>query len=132
MRLGEDQMQPSTHDATRDQGAKAGTGAVLLTGAGLVAAFGAAACCGLPLILAGFGLGYAWLLGPALLAAPHLTLLLVTAPLLLTGGAVLLWRQSRARCASNAICARPEVRAATLIGLLLGVAFLTLGYAYME
>lgn len=128
-------MQVSTHEAARgprDQGAREGTGAVLLTGAGLVAAFAAAACCGLPLMLAGFGLGYAWLLGPALLAAPHVTLLLVIAPMLLTGGAVLLWRQSRTACDSNAICARPVVRAATLICLLLGVAFLYLGYAYMD
>src|SRR5689334_6750029 len=98
---------PDTEDLTRVPSGTAATGAVVLTTAGLLASFGAAACCGLPLILAGFGLSYAWLLRPALLAAPYLTLLLVIAPLFLGGGAFLLWRQSRAACASNAICARP-------------------------
>lgn len=138
-------MQDSTHDtapravrndadisARRGQSAKAGSSAVLLTAGGLVAAFGAAACCGLPLVLAGLGLGLAWLIAPASLAAPYLAFLLVIAPLFLAGGAVLLWRQSRATCASNTICARPAVRAATFLCLLLGAALLYLGYAYMD
>ena len=115
-----------------DRSAKTGSGAVMLTAGGLVAAFGAAACCGLPLVLAGFGLGSAWLIAPASLAAPYLTALLVIAPLFLLGGAVLLWRQTRTVCASNAICARPMVHAATFVCLLLGAALLYLGYAYMD
>src|SRR5258705_205205 len=62
------EMQDSTHDTApravrndadistrRGQSPKAGSSAVLLTAGGLVAAFGAAACCGLPLVLAGLG-----------------------------------------------------------------------------
>lgn len=138
-------MQDSTPDAVphvarheadifprRGESAKGANGAVLLTAGGLVTAFGAAACCGLPLVLAGLGLGSAWLIAPASWAFPYLTLLLVTAPLFLAGGAVLLWRQSRSTCTSKAICARPAIRVATIIGLLLGTALLYLGYAYMD
>jgi len=131
------EMQDSTPHAAppaarHEADTKTGSGAVMLTAGGLIAAFGAAACCGLPLVLAGLGLGSAWLIAPASLAAPYLTFLLAIAPLFLIGGAVLLWRQTRTVCASNAICARPVVRAATLVCLLLGVALLYLGYAYMD
>lgn len=128
-------MTPLTHDVShkaRDERATAGAGAVLLTISGLAVAFGTAACCGLPLILASLGLGSAWLIRPALLAAPHLALLLAISPLLLAGGAGLLWRQSRQTCEGKAICGRPAVRALTLLCLLLGIALLYLGYAYRD
>lgn len=124
-------MGAKEHRETR--GAKTtGTGAVMLTAGGLIAAFGAAACCGLPLVLAGFGLGSAWLIGPASLTAPYQTLLVAIAAVCLAGGAILLWRQRNTVCASDAICARPMVRMATLLTLLLGTAFLYLGYAYYD
>jgi len=63
--------------------------------------------------------------------APHLTLLLFIASLLLTGGVVLLWRQGRMACASNAICARPSVRVATLACQLLAAALLYLRHVYI-
>lgn len=109
-----------------------GAAAALLTLGGLVAAFGVASCCGLPLVLATLGLGTAWLGGFALLAAPHRVLLLAAATLCLAGGAgFLLWRQrGAATCAPGAICTRPAIRGATLIGLLAGLALLYLGYAY--
>lgn len=108
-----------------------GAGAVALTAAGLVAAFGVASCCGLPFLLATAGLGTAWLGGFALLAAPHRAFLLAAATACLAGAAVLLWRQrSVALCAPGAICARPAIRGVTLIGLLVGLALLYLGYAY--
>ncbi len=107
------------------------SGPVLLTLAGLAAAFGVASCCALPLLLATLGLGTAWLGGVALLTAPHRPILLVAAALCLAGAAVLLWRQRRAAvCAPGAVCARPAVRHLTLAGLLLGLALLTFGYAY--
>ncbi len=72
-----------------------GSGAVLLTASGLAAAFAVASCCGLPFILATFGLGTAWLYSVAVLAAPHRVALLAAAAICLVGGAVLLWRQRR-------------------------------------
>jgi mercuric ion transport protein len=113
-----------------DQPAR-GVGAVALTAAGLIAAFGVASCCGLPFLLATAGLGTAWLGGFALMAAPHRMLLLAAATVCLVGAAVLLWRQRRAAvCAPGAICSRPAIRGATLAGLLVGLVLLCLGYAY--
>src|SRR5258708_33295435 len=47
-----------------------GAGAAALTLGGLAAAFGAASCCALPILLSGAGLGTAWLGGVAELSAP--------------------------------------------------------------
>ncbi len=116
---------------TLDDRPARGAGAVLLTLTGLVAAFGVASCCGLPLLLATFGLGTAWLGGFALLAAPHRAFLLAGAAVCFVGAAVLLWqRRSAAACSPGAICARPAMRGVTMSGLLVGVVLLYLGYAY--
>src|SRR5258708_9175962 len=105
-----------------------GSGAVFLTLGGLLAAFGVAACCGLPFLLATLGLGTAWLGGFALLAAPHRLLLLAAATLCLGSASVLLWRQRRApSCTPGAICTRPAIRSITVIGLLVRLALLYLG-----
>ena len=108
-----------------------GIGAVLLTVAGLGSAFAAAACCGLPVLLAGAGLGAAWLGAVAELAAPYRLALLAVAALSIAGGAVALWRQRKpAYCRAGAVCARPTVRGLMALGLLLGLVLLYLGYAY--
>ena len=113
----------------KDSSRAAGTGSVLLTVSGLAAAFGVASCCGLPFLLATVGLSTAWLTGFALLAAPHRGVLLVVGAVCLAGGAVLLWRQRRmSTCTPGAFCSRPAVRGLTLIGLLLGLGLLYLGY----
>ena len=46
-------------------------GAALLTLSGIGAAFGVAACCALPIMLATAGIGTAWLAGIASVTAPH-------------------------------------------------------------
>jgi mercuric ion transport protein len=108
-----------------------GTSALLLTLGGLATAFGVASCCGLPLLLATLGLGTAWLGGVASLAAPHRPFLLASATVCLAGAAVLLWRQQRrVACTPDAVCARPAVHRLTLVGLLLGLVLLYLGYTY--
>jgi mercuric ion transport protein len=107
------------------------SGTVLLTLAGLAAAFGAASCCGLPLLLASLGLGSAWLAGLALFAAPHRLLLLVLGTAGLGAGAWLLWRQARAgACAPGTWCATPAFRGTLLGGLIVGGLLLYLGIAY--
>jgi mercuric ion transport protein len=116
-------------NASRDQPAR-GSGAVLLTLGGLVAAFGVASCCGLPFMLATLGLGTAWLGGFALLAGPHRLFLLTAATACLTGAAILLWRQRAVMCAPGAVCTRPAIRRVTILGLLVGLVLLYLGYTY--
>jgi mercuric ion transport protein len=118
-------------DAARDR-LNRGVGAVLLTAAGVVAAFGVASCCGLPFVLTTAGLGTAWLGAFALIAAPHRAFLLAAATICLVCAAVLLWRQRRITvCAPGAICSHPAVRSGTLACLLVGLALLYLGYAYV-
>lgn len=107
------------------------TGTALLTVASLAAAFGAASCCGLPLLLGSLGFGTAWLTGLALLAAPHRLLLLAVGTVGLAAGALLLWRQWRAAtCTPDALCAKPAFRGTMLAGLIVGMLLLYLGYAY--
>jgi mercuric ion transport protein len=107
------------------------TGATLLTLGGLAAAFGAASCCGLPFLLATMGVSPAWLTGIALLAAPHRPLLLSAGALCLAAAAVLLWRRERATVrATDAVCCRPAVRGLTVVGLIAGLALLTIDYLY--
>lgn len=125
---------PSTLPGNSSQTASParGSGAVLLTAGGLVAAFSVASCCGLPFILATLGLGTAWLYGIAVLAAPHRTILLAAAGILLLGGTFLMWRQRTASafCAPGGVCAKPAVRGLTMAGLLAGFVLLYLGYVH--
>jgi mercuric ion transport protein len=107
------------------------TGAALMVLGGLAAAFGAASCCALPVLLATLGLGSAWLGGIALLAAPHRPVLLALAATGLVSGFYLLWRQQRqAACSRGAVCVGPAFRGVIMAGLLLGAVLLYLGYAY--
>jgi mercuric ion transport protein len=120
---------PDLSNGSRDQPTR-GSSAALLTLGGLAAAFGAASCCSLPLVLATLGLGTAWLGGFAQLAAPHRLFLLIAATVCLAGAAVLLWRQRAAICTAGAVCTRPAIRRVTIAGLLVGLALLYLGYTY--
>lgn len=118
---------PSVHPA----GEK---GAALLAAGGLVAAFGAASCCALPVLLGSLGLGSAWLFGLALLAAPHRAALLAAGVVCLAGGTLLLWRRrtAAAYCAPGPSCrSRTAVRRLTAGALALGAVLLIFGYAYV-
>jgi mercuric ion transport protein len=72
-----------------------GSTAALLTLGGIGAAFGLAACCALPFLLAGLGLGTAWLAGIGLFALFHRTAFIAAALIGLGGAAILLLRQRR-------------------------------------
>lgn len=111
-----------------------GTAPALLTLAGLAAAFGAASCCALPMVLSSLGLGSVWSFGLALLVGPHRTVLLAAAAAGLVEGAFLLWRQRRgtaAACEPGAACSpNLATRRVTTVGLAFGCALLTLTYLY--
>lgn len=121
-------MRPRT---TIRRGDAVGTGSAILTIGGVIAAFGAASCCGLPFLLATVGLGSVWLSGIALLAAPNRPILLLIATIGLGVGAVMFaWQQRPAACAEGAFCARPRVRRTMLAGFGLGFCLLYLGYRF--
>lgn len=109
-----------------------GVGAASLVLGGIAAAFGVAACCALPIVLAALGIGAAWLGGIGAAAAPYRIPLLTVAALSLMAGAVLLLRQQRAAalCGPEGVCTPAAMRLATFAGLLLGSALLWLGYRY--
>jgi mercuric ion transport protein len=89
-----------------------GTGPMLLTLAGWVAAFGVASCCGLP----SCSRRSAWDRRgwEGLLYSPRRLFLLAAATVRLAGGAVLLWRRrSMVVCAPGAPCTRPVIRGVT-------------------
>lgn len=124
-------MLLSSHEPSLADRPVRDAGATLLTASGIAAAFGVASCCGLPFLLASLGLSSAWLGGLALLAAPHRTLLLSAAAVCLAAGAVLLWRRrSAAVCAAGSPFSTPAVRGLTAVGLVVGLALLTIGYLY--
>jgi mercuric ion transport protein len=108
------------------------TGATLLTGAGFLAAFGAASCCALPLGLASVGLGSAWLIPLAVLTVPHQSHLVLLAVGCLIVGGILLWRRGTVVCANRTFCARPAIRAMTMVALTLGAVLVALGYMFVD
>src|SRR3546814_1263121 len=108
-------------------------GAALLTLGGITAAFGAASCCALPILLTTVGLSAAWLGGIATVTAPFRDLLLWLSALSLAGSALLLWRIHRAAIAGgpDRVCTPRWLRLILLIGLISGAILLCLCYFYV-
>jgi mercuric ion transport protein len=100
----------------------------------LAAAFGVASCCALPILLASFGLGSAWLIAIAWLAAPHRIALLTVTAVCLVGGIGLLLRRRRAAAVCPPGLGRRRFVVATLaVGTLSLAAVLAgLGLIYGE
>ena len=84
-------------------------GAAGLASAGLATSFGLAACCALPILLAGAGIGTAWLAGPSSIADPIRGYLTPVAAIALCGAAFLVLRSPKS-CAPGDLCARPVAR----------------------
>ena len=107
------------------------TGALLLALGGLAAAFGAASCCALPLLLGSLGLGSAWLIGIAWISAPHRLALLTAAAVCLVGaGGIFVWRRRVAACTPGMSCGRPAMTALLICVISLGAVLVVLGYMY--
>ena len=122
-----DNSQTAAPERTRTRD----TGALLLALGGLAAAFGAASCCALPLLLGALGLGSAWLVAVAWIAAPHRLALLVAAVVCLIGaGAIFVWRRRIAACTPGISCGRPVTTALLICVMSLGAALAVLGYLY--
>jgi mercuric ion transport protein len=121
---------PGQHSEHQTPPGIAAPAAALFSLAGAAAAFGAAACCAVPLGLATVGLGAAWLGGIALAAAPHQGFLMGLSATSLIAAALLLRVHRRAACRRDSFCARPALRSLTIAGLLVGGALLGAGYAF--
>ena len=88
-------MTDNTQTGLPELKALSGTGATLFAATGFAAAFGAASCCALPVLLGSLGLGSAWLASLALLAGPSRLVLLAVAVVCLVSGGGLLLRHRR-------------------------------------
>src|SRR5947208_5025096 len=87
---------------------------------GLLAAFGVASCCALPIALSLLGISAASLVGVGYLAAQHQRELFYGAVICLAAAAVIMWRQRRTRaCVAGAACARPALDWVSGIALML-------------
>lgn len=108
------------------------TAKTTLATAALVAAFGVASCCALPVALAALGIGSAALLGIAVLVGPYQIHMLSAALVCLAGAAFILWRQRRARaCGAAGQCTRPALDWISHIAIALALGLLALTF-WME
>jgi mercuric ion transport protein len=101
----------------------------ILAAGGLLAAFGVASCCALPIALSLLGISAASLVGIGFLAAQYQQQLFYGAVVLLLAAAFVMWRQRRALARTpGATCARPALDWASKIGLLLAIGLLALTF----
>jgi mercuric ion transport protein len=111
-------------DSVRGDAAK-----TVLAAGGLLAAFGVASCCALPVALSLLGISAASLLGIGYLAAQYQQELFYAAVICLGAGVVIMWRQRRARlCVPGSACARPTLDWGSKIALVLAVGLLALTF----
>jgi mercuric ion transport protein len=125
-------MTDNTRTDLPELKALSGTGATLFAATGFAAAFGAASCCALPVLLGSLGLGSAWLASLAFLAGPYRPVLLAAAIVcLVSGGGLLLRRHQNAiSCAPGAACRRLVVTRLITGVLSLGAVLTVLGFLF--
>lgn len=111
-----------------NDGAKS-TGAIALVTGGIASAFALAACCAIPFLLAGVGLGSAWLAPVVAASQPHAGILTVFSLGALAGSVALVWRAS-GRCEPGSLCARPAFRWSVTGAAVIGAILLLLSKIY--
>ena len=105
------------------------TGAVALVTGGIAASFSLAACCAIPLLLAGAGLGAAsWLAPIVSLSQPYATVLTMFALAALAGSIAVVWWPRHHAPGSS--CARPISRWAVTAAAGIGLVLLLLSRIY--
>lgn len=116
-------MQRSPSEAGRDAAKTA------LAAGGLLAAFGLASCCALPIGLSLLGISAASLVGVGYLAAQYQHELFYGAVACLAVAALIMWRQRQSRaCRPGAVCERPVLDWASKLALVLALGFLALTF----
>jgi len=124
-------MIDDTRTATPERVSVRDTGALVLAVGGLAAAFGAASCCALPLLLGTVGVSSAWLVTTAWLATPYQPALLALAIACLAGGGAMLIRRRRvAACSPAVACRRSLLTTLSMGALLVGAVLVALGLVY--
>jgi mercuric ion transport protein len=103
---------------------------LLLAAGGVAAAFGAASCCALPLLLGTLGLGSAWFVTVASIAAPHRLALLAVAIGCLAAGGVLQWRRRGIAACETGACRNPVITSVVTCLLSLGAVLVALGWIF--
>jgi mercuric ion transport protein len=107
------------------------TAKTALAAGGMLAAFGVASCCALPIALSVLGISAASLVGIGYLAAQYQRELLYAAVACLSAAGWVMWRQRHAQsCASGAVCPHPIAGRASSIAFGLGLALLGLTFWY--
>jgi mercuric ion transport protein len=110
-------------------GTSGDTAKTVLAAGGLVAAFGVASCCALPVALSFLGISAASLVGIGYLAAQYQRELLYGAVICLVAAGFIMWRQRQARlCAPGASCRRPVMDWGSKIAILLAIGLLAVTF----
>jgi mercuric ion transport protein len=110
-------------------GTSGDTAKTVLAAGGLLAAFGVASCCALPVALSLLGISAASLVGIGYLAAQYQRELLYGAVICLVAAGFIMWRQRQARlCAPGAACTHPVMDWGSKIAILLAVGLLALTF----
>ncbi|MGQ0583161.1 MAG: mercuric reductase [Reyranella sp.] len=105
------------------------TAKTVLAAGGLLAAFGVASCCALPIALSLLGISAASLVGVGYLAAQYQQELFYVAAVCLGASAFIMVRQQRARsCAPGSACANPILDWGGRIALVLAIGLLVLTF----
>ena len=105
------------------------TGAVALATGGVASAFSLAACCAIPLFLAGVGIGSAWLAPIVSVSQPHTGVLTAFSLVTLIGSVALVWRGSGS-CEPGSLRARPFFKWAITGAAVVGLVLLALSKIY--
>lgn len=105
------------------------TAKTVLAAGGLLAAFGVASCCALPIALSLLGISTASLVGVRYLAAQYQQELFHGAVICVGAAAFIMWRQRQALlCPPGTACARPALDWSSKIALVLAVGLLALTF----
>jgi len=123
-------MSSTPHDSlTTESGRGRGAAKVALAAGGLLAAFGAASCCALPIALSILGISAVSLTGVGLLAAPVQRELFIGAIVLVAAAGIVMWRQRAVRsCTPGTACTRPTLDWITRIAMAKAVILLALAW----
>lgn len=107
------------------------TAKTVLAAGGMLAAFGVASCCALPIALSLLGISAASLVGIGYVAAQYQQELFYVAVACLSTAVLVMWRQRQApACESSAACSRPVAGWASLTAFGLGLVLLALTLRY--